>query len=437
MRVSTAQIFDSGARGILNNQADLFRLQNQMSTGRRILAPEDDPIGSAQALVLSQSYELSGSYLNNQGAAQTKLNVVDTNLGQIGDLLQDVRERIVQAGSTTLQNSDRGFIADELEARFANLLGLANTQDGEGNYLFSGYQGSAVPFSASATGSAVYLGDEGKRFVQVGASRQVATSVSGSQVFESIRTGNGTFATASAGNSAGGNNQGTGIVDQGSVGDLAKWQAALANGALWQTPTAAGNLEVRFSTTAAGVSQYQLFDVSNPAAPTAIGALTNFVSGQSIPLQNTNTLPVTDFGASVVIQGQPAAGDRFSVAPSANQSAFTTLRNVINILRSGVGSSTYSTTEFSNDIAGQLANIDRVLENVNSVRSGVSATLKDLDSLTNLHKDSQLDFKSRLSDLQDLDYAQAITDMSQQKMQLEAAQLTFKQTSQLSLFSIL
>lgn len=437
MRVSTAQIFDSGARGILNNQADLFKLQNQMSTGRRILAPEDDPIGSAQALVLSQSYGLSGSYLNNQGAAQTKLNVVDTNLGQIGDLLQDVRERIVQAGSTTLQNSDRGFIADELEARFANLLGLANTQDGEGNYLFSGYQGSAVPFSASATGSAVYLGDEGQRFVQVGASRQVATSVSGSQVFESIRTGNGTFATASAGNSAGGNNQGTGIVDQGSVGDLSKWQTALANGALWQTPTAAGNLEVRFSTTAAGVSQYQLFDVSNPATPTAIGALTNFVSGQSIALQNTNTVPATDFGASVVIQGQPAAGDRFSVAPSANQSAFTTLRNVINILRSGVGSSTYSTTEFTNDMAGQLANIDRVLENVNSVRSGVSATLKDLDSLTNLHKDSQLDFKSRLSDLQDLDYAQAITDMSQQKMQLEAAQLTFKQTSQLSLFSIL
>lgn len=425
MRVSTSQIFDSGARGIGSNQFDLFKLQNQLSTGRKMLAPEDDPIASAQALVLTQSKEVSAQFLKNQDDARGKLGVVDAQLTSLNNLLQNVRERVVQAGSTTLTNEDRSYIVQELEARFSELMGLANSQDGAGNYLFSGYQGTVKPFAANSTGAS-FVGDEGKRLLQVDASRQLATNVSGGELFERIRNGNGTFVTATGGNGAG-INQGTGVIDQGSVTNPNLWNQALAAGY--------GDIEIRF-TVAAGVTQYELFDVSSNTSISAAPA--NFTPGQSILLQKTSA-PAQDFGAHVVVEGQPAAGDSFRIAPSSNESIFTTLRNTINTLSRGVGNaaSGNSTTEYANDLAGNLQGIDQALENVNRTRATVGSGLKELDSLGNTGEDLQIQYASSLSELQDLDYTKAITDMSRKQLQLEAAQLSFKQISQLSLFNLL
>lgn len=434
MRVSTAQIFDFGAKGIGRNQFDLFKLQNQLATGRRVLTPEDDPMAAAQALVVEQSKRVSQQFLNNQGDAKGKLGLLDGNLVGLGDLLQHVRERLVQAGNTTLTNADRSYIAQELEARFSELMGIANAQDGAGNYLFSGYQGAVKPFSAIASG-AQYDGDDGERLLQVEASRQLPTNVSGADLFNRIRTGNGTFVTATGGNGAG-INQGTGVIDQGSVTNLAAWNAAINAGY--------NNLEIRFSVNVAGVTQYEIVD---PSGPTALTAAADFVPGQSIVLKNDlvpspppPATPVpTDFGASVVISGSPVAGDTFTINSSANQSIFTTLRSTIDMLKSGIGSAAggNSSTEFSNRLAGNLQNIDQALENVSRVRATVGSHLKELDSLTSTGEDLQLQYASSLSELQDLDYNKAITDLSKKKLQLEAAQLSFRQTSQLSLFSIL
>lgn len=425
MRVSTSQIFDSGARGIGKNQFDLYKLQNQLSTGRKVLTPEDDPIAAAQALVLTQSKGVSSQFLKNQDDAQGKLGIVESQLTSLGDLLQNVRERVVQAGSTTLSNPDRNFIAQELEARFSEMMGIANAQDGAGNYLFSGYQGAVRPFSANTAG-AFYAGDDGERLLQVETSRQIPTNISGSDLFENVRNGNGTFVT-STGTVV---NQGTGVIDQGSVNNLSNWNSALSNTGLW-TANHTGEMEVRFSV-AAGVTSYSLYAVGNPVA---VNGPNTFTPGQSISLVNG----VDDLGVSVTIEGAPANGDSFLVKPSTNQSIFTTLRSTIAMLTQGIGSlaSGNGSTEFVNDLAGNLMNIDQALENVSKMRATVGSHLKEIDALANAGEDMQLQFASSLSLLQDLDYTKAITEMSNKKLQLEAAQLSFKQTSQLSLFSIL
>lgn len=416
MRISTSQIFDSGVRGIGRNQVELSKLANQMATGRRVVTPEDDPIAASQALVLTQSKAVSEQYLKNQSDAQGKLSIVETQVASVGELLQSVRARLVQAGSTTLSNSDRSFVAKELEADFSQLMGIANSKDAEGNYLFSGYQGAVKPFSLSASG-AVYQGDDGQRLVQVSASRQLATNVSGKELFESISNGNGRFATSALGNT------GSGIIDEGSVTDPAKWSAASA--------TYPGGVQIKFSVTG-GVTNYQLFDSTGT---TAYGAVQPYTAGQLIQLEKT-TAPAADFGATVVVTGQPADGDSFAVKPSTDQSIFATLRSAINTLTTGIGGGSTS-TEYSNKISGSLTDIDQALENVYKVRSSVGASLNELDSLTESTGDMQLQYKTSLSALQDLDYTEAISEISKKQVQLEAAQLTFKQISQLSLFSIL
>jgi flagellar hook-associated protein 3 FlgL len=432
MRISTSQIFDSGNRGIGRNQVDLFKLQNQLSSGRRILTPADDPIASAQTLVLMQSKGVSAQYLKNQDQAKGQLGVVDAHLSALDDLIQNVRDKVIQAGNTTLSNADRGVIAQELESRFSELLGIANAQDGTGSYLFSGYQGAVRPFSVTDTGAS-YAGDDGQRLSQVEASRQISTSVSGRELFEKIRNGNGNFATSNGGNVLGFVNQGTGVIDQGSVNNLASWNQAL------NTP-GFGDVTIRFFVDS-GVTSYRLYDktgteISVTSPTPAVGL--PFQSGQSIALQNTVVIPAQDFGVSVLVRGAPADGDRFVISPSTDQSIFTTLRNTIKTISEGIGTSVGTTpTEFANNLAANLVNIDQVMENVLKMRTSVGTRLNELDSLANAGADLQLQYDSSLSALQDLDYAKAISDMAQKQLQLEAAQLSFRQISQLSLFSIL
>lgn len=415
MRVSTAQIYDVGNRGMSRNQVDLLKLQNQMSTGRKMLTPSDDPIASAQSLVLTQSKEVSAQYLRNQGAAESRLGLLEGQISAVGDLMQYVREKVVQAGNTTLSNADRSFIAKDLEERFSELLGIANTQDGTGSYLFSGYQGAARPFSVTDTGAS-YAGDDGQRLLQVEASRQISTSVSGNELFERIRNGNGTFVTETTST-----NQGSASIDRGSVTNLGAWNQGLST---------VGEITISFSTNAANQTTYELL----AADGTSMDAPKLFTSGQSIPLKNG----ATDLGASVTISGSPVAGDTFSVKPSSDQSIFTTLRSTITMLTQGIGTpSGISSTNYSNKLAANLQDIDQAMENILKVQTSVGSRLNELDALGNAGEDLQLQYASSLSSLQDLDYAKAISEMAQKQMQLEAAQLSFKQISQLSLFNML
>ncbi|MBI2307805.1 MAG: flagellar hook-associated protein FlgL [Rhodocyclales bacterium] len=431
MRISTSQIYDAGTLGIQRNQQGLFTLQNQLSTGRRVLTPADDPVAAAQALIVTQSKEIGEQHIDNQANARAQLNVVESNLGSLVDVLQSVRERVVQARNTTLTDAQRGFIATELEIRLGEMLGIANTADGSGQFLFSGYQGMTRPFAIDGSSLPIppateppvaYFGDAGERLLQVGASRLMPTNVSGAELFMDIRSGNGTFVTGVGGNGAL-INQGSGVIDAGSVTNPALWSAAV---------NAHGSFRIEFSNGGSGL-EYQIYNAANVAM---LAAPASFVSGQAILLQKT-TAPAADFGAQVVVSGTPAAGDTFTVDPSTSQSLFSTMQNLITALRTPVGTATYTTAEFTNRMVAEHLNIDRALDNVSRVRADVGSRLKELESLTNTSEDVDLQYATSLSDLQDLDYAEAISQFTQQQVQLEAAQKSFAQISGLSLFSIL
>lgn len=442
MRISTSQIYDSSASSMSRGQSSLYKLSSQLSSGRRILSPADDPVASARALVLTQSQQVNEQYAENQGNASSQLGLVDSQLTSLTNLLQNVRDRVVQAGNTTLNDTDRQAIATEIESRLGEMMGIANSQNGAGDYLFSGYQGAALPFSAGSaaavspatTSPVAYSGDDGQRLLQVSASRQMAVNVAGSDLFMNAKIGNGAFATASSGNVIGSNNMGTAMIDAGSVVDQQAWLSAV-NSYPW-SDTSNPALQIKF-TVAAGVSSYQLFDASVPATPVALNAATTFSAGQ-ISLGSTTppAATATDFGAKVVIYGLPADGDTFSITPAANQSLFQTMQNLIGILKPPFGTS-YSTTQFSSALASQMTNLDQSLANVSRVQTTVGASMRELDNLSSNTSALDIQYKSTLSDLQDLNYTQAISDYTMQNMSLEAAQKSFVKISGLSLFNYL
>ncbi|HPT49841.1 MAG TPA: flagellar hook-associated protein FlgL [Accumulibacter sp.] len=447
MRISTSQIYDSGMRHMGRTQTQLARLQQQLSTGRRLLSPSDDPTAASQALVMTQTKDVGEQYMQNQGDVKDELSLIESHLTAFTDLLQSVRSRIVQAGNTTLLDSDREAIAATMDSGFDEMLSIANSRSAVGDFLFAGYQGETTPFVRGTATSpqmpvpVVYHGDDGERLVQVAASQQVASNVAGSDVFMNIREGNGSFSTTATGNGAGVLNQGSGVIDNGSVLDLQKWQTALENGFPWQGSSNRA-LQIQFSAPG-GVKSYQLFDVSTPPPPAvalppvAVSSVMPFSAGQSISLVTTTQPPAaavsTDFGAQVTITGLPVAGDTFTIRPSANKSVFETVQDAISLLRTPLTTSTIR-TDFTARLQDVLTNLDNALVNVERVQASVGSRLQALDSLDNSASSLDVLYQGALSDLQDLDYAQAISDFTKQQISLEAAQKSYVQISGLSLF---
>jgi flagellar hook-associated protein 3 FlgL len=183
MRISTQQIFEIGAARIGDLQARLQKTQDQISTGRRILTASDDPVGATRALEITQSQSVNNQYGVNRMYAKNTLSQAEVTLEGVTELFQDVKTAIISARNGVLNDSQRGYHATELSGRLQQLLGLANTRDESGNYLFSGFQTNTPAFVQTATG-ATYQGDLGQKLIQVDATRQMASNTPGSTVFQ-------------------------------------------------------------------------------------------------------------------------------------------------------------------------------------------------------------------------------------------------------------
>ncbi len=199
MRISSNQMYTNGIDGILKLQSDLYTTQNQIDTGRRIVTPKDDPVGAAQALMVSQSLSVNDLYIKNQGTATDKLNNLDSTLSSVNDQLQSIYSSAVAAGNGAYSDADRAAIATQLKAGLANLVALGNSQDGTGRYIFAGFKSTTPPFAVTANTTpfslanpyVAYSGDDGVQTLQVDASTNLPTSEPGSQVFMRIQDASG------------------------------------------------------------------------------------------------------------------------------------------------------------------------------------------------------------------------------------------------------
>lgn len=405
MRVSTNGIFESGINQIGSLQSNLAKTQLQLSTGKRNLTAADDPIASARALEVVQSQSINEQFVVNRQNASSSLSQAEIALTATTTLLQDVKTIAINAGHGGLSNADRASLATDLRGRLDDLLALANTADGAGGYLFSGFRSNTLPFIKTATG-AQYQGDQGQRLLQVGSSRQIPISDSGSSVFEGNITGNGTFVTAA---SVAPPNTGSGIVSIGSVTN-----AALLTG---------NNYSITFNVSAT-VPPVTTYDILNTTTGNPVSAANAYTPGQ----------PIAFDGLQFDVTGAPAQGDSFTVQPSTKQSIFTTVTSLINALAQPAFGST-GQANLTNALNTANANLNNALDNVLSVRSTMGSHLRELDYLDSSGEDLDIQYKQTLSDLQDLDYTKAISSFAQQQTTLEAAQRSYTKIAGLSLFN--
>jgi len=304
MKVSTSMFFDRASAQLGNVQGSLAKTQEQLSTGKQITKPSDEPDKASLVTRLESEIARQKSYQGNIKSVEIRLKAEETALNSTSDVMYRMKELAVQAANDTLGAADRKTISLEMTELRNQMLSLANSQDSNGNYLFAGSRVSQMPFAPDAKGVLVYKGDQARMVVGVGDNRRMNQNIPGSDAFTNV------------------------VRDDGKGGKV-------------------------------GVGFFQ-----------SLGDLIDAVKG-------------------------------------------------------------------SNRVAIQrgISEIDSLQQWLSDATAQVGTDLNVVDSQNNVLDEITLRLKTTMSDIQDLDYTEAITKMNKDQLALEAAQSSFAKISKLSLFN--
>jgi len=378
-------------------ESSISTTQDGISSGLAFTTASQNPVGAGLVAGYNQVLAQSQQYTANGNSATDSLNTEDSALTQLQNQLQSLRDLALEANNATESPADLSAIATQVQQIQGSILSIANTQDGEGNYIFAGYSTQTQPFSQSATG-ATYGGDQGQRRVQIGAGQTVVVGDNGDLVFNQAKTGNGTFNVTPAGT-----NTGTGILGATAVTDPAAYTG--------------GTYSIEFTAPDA-------YQVTNSGGTVVTSG--TYISGQAI----------TFAGMQVTLSGAPATGDSFAVAPSTDQSVFATVQNLANALQQSTATPA-AQAQLNNSIVAAINGIDQALDNTQTVQSTVGARLNTITTSQAVATTQQTQLQQSISNIQGLDYASAVTNLDSQSTTLSAAMEAYTQTEGLSLFKYL
>jgi len=412
MRVSTSQIYGIASTGMRNTQSEINKTQEQMSSGKRVSTPADDPVAATSILQLNDELSRLQQYSKNIDSGTNSLNLEETTLQSVVNLIQRMQELAVNAGNTAVMTkADYQTIADEVETRTQELLNLQNTRNASGQYIFAGYQGSAQPFVDMGGGNYAYLGDEGQLAIKASATVKVPVTDSGKKVFLDIPSGNITLATSA--NPANTSNPAA-FISAGEVVDQEALDSFYPD-----------SLQVSFN--ADGT-----FNVRARDSGKLLLANQTYTPGGDIEVAG---MKFQIFGSPTPAQGS-SPGDSFFVESTNKQGLLTTLARFSQAMRD-MQDTPASKAQLTEVVNRTLKNLGLATEKITSVQGEVGARMNTLDSTKDLNLDVELYSKKVLNDIESLDYAEASTRLSMQSLVLSATQQSFVKISQLNLFSYL
>jgi len=396
-RISTTALYTQGLGAMLRGQTSIARTQLQLTSGNKWASAADDPVGAGLGVVLDRANAQLDSYATNAISVSNRLNLEESALSSVGDRISRIKELALEASNGTQSADSRAAIVAQLKQEYDGLVADANSGDGTGRYLFGGSQDSTAPFTSGA-GGVNYVGDQTQRRVEISTSVSVNDSDAGSEVFQRIGTGNGSFAARAA---------------AANTGSLVMSASQLDN----TTAYDGGSYRVVFD----GAGGYQVLDASS-----ALVSSGSYVAGNAITFR----------GADLTFSGQPAAGDTFTVQPAPKKDLFATVQQLI-ATTSATGTTPAQQAAQRNGFYAAIEDLDQAGKHVLDKRADLGARLMTIDETASERSAQTTSIKTTLSNLRDVDYAQAASQLSLQTTALQAAQLTFQKVQSLSLFNLL
>jgi len=366
-RISSNMMYDQSVALMLSKQSKLNHLEQQLSTGKKIVSAKDDPVGSGTAVGMDRVLAELEKLGSNANTAQNRLGLQEN------------------------------VLANELKAIKDSLLALANTTDGSGRYLFGGAADANAPFTVS-NGIVSYNGDQTQRQVEVAPGTFIKDALPGSEIFMRVRTGDGTVDGAAASANTG----------QAVLTDISRDGSGSWDGSSYSLHfTAADTYEVR--------------DARNAVIGTG-----TYASGEDITFE----------GLRVRIEGTPAAGDTFNAGQAGTRDVFATIDQLVQTLQMDTSTQAGRTAQ-QNALQGSIRDVRRASELMIDARAAGGAQLAAADDAASLREANTVTLKTSLSQMRDLNYADAIGQYKLEGAALQAAQTIFTQMQSMSLFNMI
>jgi len=410
-RISTSQMQQNAINAMSKQHETLSRTQQQVATGKKIFKPSEDPVAASRVVNLNDTLSTITQHQSNVDAARARITLSEGVLENVVESIHRVRELTIQANNDSQNESTRSFIAAEVIQIQDALLNLANTTDSNNEYLYSGALSRFKPFSRNEAGGFEYNGDESHREIQISQSRRIAVDDPGSKVFLEIKNGNGIFSTLDHVD-----NTGTGVIDPGRASGnyIDETYAIIFDKSFLEYADAQNANKIPLT--------YSIVDSKGMTLSAGIP----FESGKEIAFK----------GAHTSIKGSPDDGDIFIVRPSQNQDIFTTLQNLVRGLQSKTPEAN-DKIGFHNTMNRSLSDLNQSLDNILEVRGNIGARLNALDAQETINDAYRIQIREILSNVEDLDFAEAVSRLNLELTGLEASQKAFTRVQDISLFNFL
>jgi flagellin-like hook-associated protein FlgL len=474
MRIGTFSAFGRVLLGLRASQFSGLRAQEQISSGRRILRPSDDPAGTARSLALRRGLAQSGRLQDSIATGRLRLDQASTTLQSSSGLLTRARELVLQAMSGALQDGDRASIAAELVEIREQLLDDANLQV-DGNYVFGGTALGSEPWVSITSGGTThvqYRGNGQEQSIQIGEDAELAISAIGNHVFGRAVPGAVRFDGLTGVRSGTTADEGSGYAylvlrqDGTDTGLLGSVGAALIDGD--DRNTLLGQNTLRIDSTA-GTVQLQNgppVKIPLPGARTDVtvrneqgGELhldlegwngndyTGTITGRgSVSLDGetftTLTFTETDLELANPELGQVLHLDTTGVLRAGRElvtfgdtvNAFDLLQGVIEDL---ANDQDLDSAELNTRLSNRMQTLDRVHDDLLLGLGVLGARGARLDDADERQSDLGLQLRGRLSEVEDTDLSEAVLELTRSQMILELAQAAGARLIQTSMLNFL
>ncbi len=401
MRVSTSQFYFQSAQQLSGLQSKVNEQAEYLSSGKRVLTAKDDAISFGTLSGLKNELANIEKYQRNLIQAENRNSIQDVSFLSAENVMQELKQTFIQANGGALNGDDLSALAGLAKNSLEQLLDVANTQDETGGYIFAGYKVNVTPFVIQPDNSVNYLGDSGIRELQIAKNVMVDTNQAGDAAFEKVNNNKGDFSAQYNNNTSG----------------ISLNRAIISNPSAYDTVTNPPGYNFNFTS----ATDLTVTDsLGNPVFSTAA-----YVPGQTIAFN----------GVEVQLSGNPLPGDDFTLTPQEDISLFDTVKGIVDWLN--VGTSAANPVQHNVDYEELLGQLDQALNHMTTGRVGSGLRLKLIENQESNHLDSELHLAKGRSNIEDLDFAKAAADFERSKFSLQAAQQTFVQIKNLSLFNYL
>ncbi|KGY11674.1 flagellar hook protein FlgL [Vibrio tubiashii] len=392
-RISSFHNYQAVQNDLRRQEAKVHHNHAQLASGKKLMKASDDPLATHYIQSIGQQREQLRQFNDAIVLSRNRLEHSEVIISNAENFTDEAKRTVMEMINGALSPEDRLARKRELLEMSNNVLNLSNVQDESGNYIFAGTKPKNQPFFRDRNGEVEYAGDDYQRKMRISNTLEMPINDPGSKIFMEIDNPFGHFEP--------------------------QYNLQDASELLLERAT---NLDTEDQ------SVYSVTFVNMPDGKYGYQLEQN---GSVVKADEFNPAEGIQYeGVKIQVKGQITPGDQITLEPRRTFSLFESFRDAMAYSEGSV-----SDTSNSAKLHQITEEFHAAFIHLNKARTDIGARLKTLDIQEDQHSDFKMTLAKSKSNFEDLDYASAIIEFSENSRALQASQQAFGKTKDLTLFN--